>query len=69
MNKTEKEERSSELSQFYTTFVWPDDPESERGQGILKKGDVKILEVCVGVDFGGVALSKLLTEEGSMCVF
>lgn len=85
MRNRKKMGTSSELSQFYSTFVWPDDPENERGQRyfertakfmeilvnhswmkeiISKKEDIRILEICGGVGFGGIALSKILIDTG-----
>jgi SAM-dependent methyltransferase len=72
---------SIKLSEFYSMFPWPDDPESPSGQEyfaktlrfmerlvehpwikeLLEKKRVRILEVCCGIGFGGIALSKLLS--------
>lgn len=75
-----KNVESMKLSEFYSIFPWPDDPESQEGKEyfaktlkfmerllehpwikeLFKKKSVKILEICCGVGFGGIALSKLL---------
>lgn len=80
------EKFSQKLSNFYSAFVWPDDPENERGKEyfetavkfmctltkhrwikkmLSEKEKISILEVCGGVGFGGVALSKALARTGA----
>ena len=78
-----RDKASKELSEFYSIFPWPDDPESKEGKeyfaktlkfmeklvghlwikDLLKKKEVKILEICGGVGFGGIALAKLLLDK------
>jgi len=75
-----KNVESMKLSEFYSIFPWPDEPESPEGKKyfaktlkfmervvehpwvkeLFKKKRVKILEICGGVGFGGIALSKFL---------
>jgi len=76
---------SSELSKFYSLFLWPSNPEDEKGKKYFKitlklmkllinnvwireilatKKEIKIIEICGGAGFGGVALTKLLLENG-----
>jgi SAM-dependent methyltransferase len=79
------DELSNKLSQFYSIFPWPEDPESQQGkiyfdatlenmsrlldhpwmtQAISIKRKVKILEICGGTGFGGVALARVLSQKG-----
>ncbi|NLI56588.1 methyltransferase domain-containing protein [bacterium] len=77
------DKKSVELSEFFSIFPWPDDPDSQEGKEyfertvkfmekllehqwikqLLKKKKVKILEICGGVGFGGIALAKILSEK------
>lgn len=77
------DKKSVELSEFFSIFPWPDDPDSQEGKEyfertvkfmekllehqwikqLLKKKKVKILEICGGVGFGGIALTKILSEK------
>ena len=82
---TKNNELSDKLSQFYSMFPWPEDPDSEQGkayfdatlqstgrlldhpwmrQAISTKRKFRILEICGGTGFGGVALAKALSEKG-----
>lgn len=78
------DELSNRLSQFYSMFPWPEDPESQQGKvyfdatlqnmsrlldhpwmtrAISIKRKVRILEICGGTGFGGVALAKVLSHK------
>lgn len=84
-NKKESAGLSESLSEFYSTYIWPDDPLSEMGKQYFERAEkymekviehewikeiisnnktIKILEICGGSGFGGIALSKTLVEKG-----
>lgn len=44
-NKKESAEFSEELSEFYKTYIWPDDPLSEQGKQYLERAEKFIEKV------------------------